>query len=112
MLSHTSIRGIDRYQSFLKTFRFFYSSENGDEASSALPPEGAERKKIAIIGSGLTGLAALWTLRDTSHEIHLFVDNVPLGGTNPIGKESIKGKDTASSRPMVFDEAISRSCFQ
>lgn len=44
-----------------------------------------ERKRIAIVGSGITGLSALWTLRDSHHEIHLFEKSDRLGGhTNTV----------------------------
>jgi len=43
------------------------------------------RKKIAIVGSGVSGLATLWTLRNTDHEIHLYEKDDRLGGhTNTV----------------------------
>lgn len=37
--------------------------------------------KVAIIGSGVSGLAALWALRNKpSHEVHLYESNGYLGG--------------------------------
>jgi len=39
-----------------------------------------ERKRIAIVGSGVSGLSTLWTLRNTEHEIHLFEKENRLGG--------------------------------
>lgn len=37
--------------------------------------------KVAIIGSGISGLAALWALRiKPSHEVHLYESNDYLGG--------------------------------
>ncbi|KAH7075442.1 hypothetical protein BKA63DRAFT_511482 [Paraphoma chrysanthemicola] len=44
-----------------------------------------EKKRIAIVGSGVSGLSALWTLRNTNHEIHLFEKEHRLGGhTNTV----------------------------
>ena len=44
-----------------------------------------ERKKVAIVGSGCSGLAALWALKSTNHEIHLFEAKERLGGhTNTV----------------------------
>ncbi|KAF2708375.1 amine oxidase-like protein [Pleomassaria siparia CBS 279.74] len=44
-----------------------------------------ERKRIAIVGSGISGLSTLWTLRNSSHEIHLFEKDDRLGGhTNTV----------------------------
>ncbi|KAK8165531.1 hypothetical protein IWX90DRAFT_166474 [Phyllosticta citrichinensis] len=37
-------------------------------------------KSIAIVGSGVTGIGALYALRDTEHEIHLFESSDRLGG--------------------------------
>ncbi|KAF1951115.1 amine oxidase-like protein [Byssothecium circinans] len=39
-----------------------------------------ERKRIAIVGSGISGLSTLWTLRNSGHEIHLFEKDSRLGG--------------------------------
>jgi predicted NAD/FAD-binding protein len=43
------------------------------------------RKRIAIVGSGVSGLAALYTLRNSGHEVHLFEQADRLGGhTNTV----------------------------
>jgi predicted NAD/FAD-binding protein len=36
--------------------------------------------RIAIIGSGVSGLAALWSLKDTEHEVHLYESQDYFGG--------------------------------
>jgi predicted NAD/FAD-binding protein len=42
-------------------------------------------KKVAIVGSGCSGLAALWALKSTKHEVHLFENADRLGGhTNTV----------------------------
>lgn len=38
------------------------------------------RRKIAIIGSGCAGLGALWALKDTDYEVHIFEKGDRLGG--------------------------------
>lgn len=44
-----------------------------------------EKKKFAIVGSGCSGLAALWALKGTNHEVHLFESKERLGGhTNTV----------------------------
>ena len=44
-----------------------------------------DRKKVAIVGSGCSGIAALWALKSTSHEVHLYEANTRLGGhTNTV----------------------------
>jgi predicted NAD/FAD-binding protein len=43
------------------------------------------KKKIAIVGSGVSGLAALYALRNTDHEVHLYEAAERLGGhTNTV----------------------------
>ena len=52
---------------------------------TALTVRGPERSaegltmKIAVVGSGISGLAAAWLL-DRRHEVHLFEKRVRLGG--------------------------------
>lgn len=51
------------------------------------------RKKVAIVGSGCSGIAALWALKDT-HDVYLFEADSRLGGhTNTVpftaGKYSV-----------------------
>lgn len=53
----------------------------------AVPP-----KKIAIIGSGCSGLATAWALQSTKHEVHVYEKNASLGGhTNTQIWKSPKG---------------------
>lgn len=48
-------------------------------------------KKVAIVGSGCSGLGALWALKSTEHEVHLFESDSNLGGhANTV---SFKGPD-------------------
>ncbi|KAL5118240.1 hypothetical protein ACEQ8H_003912 [Pleosporales sp. CAS-2024a] len=54
-----------------------------------------EQKRIAIVGSGVSGLGALWTLRNSPHEIHLFETADRLGGHTNTAKWTHKGKTTA-----------------
>lgn len=47
-----------------------------------------KKKKVAIIGSGCTGIAALWALKSTDHEVHLYEAKDRLGGhTNTVSFE-------------------------
>ncbi|KAL0258765.1 hypothetical protein SLS55_006268 [Diplodia seriata] len=44
-----------------------------------------EKKRIAVVGSGVTGIGALYALRNTPHEVHLFEAADRLGGhTNTV----------------------------
>ncbi|KAL8851668.1 MAG: hypothetical protein Q9221_003399 [Calogaya cf. arnoldii] len=43
------------------------------------------RKRVAVVGSGCSGLAALWALKSTDHEVHLYEADERLGGhTNTV----------------------------
>lgn len=43
------------------------------------------RKKVAVVGSGSAGIAALWALKSTDHEVHLYESKDRLGGhTNTV----------------------------
>ena len=44
-----------------------------------------DRKKVAIVGSGCSGIGALWALKNTNHEVHLYEADERLGGhTNTV----------------------------
>lgn len=44
-----------------------------------------DKKKVAIVGSGCSGIAALWALKSTNHEVHLYEAADRLGGhTNTV----------------------------
>lgn len=46
-----------------------------------MPPS----KKVAIVGGGCSGMAALWALKSTDHEIHLYEAKDRVGGhTNTV----------------------------
>lgn len=47
------------------------SSESDELLTLRMTPLRA-RKRIAIVGARYTGLAALWALKDTDHEVHIF----------------------------------------
>ena len=51
------------------------------------------RKKVAIVGSGCSGIAALWALNRTHHDVYIYEADSRLGGhTNTV--EWKKGKFT------------------
>lgn len=71
--------------------------------------EPLERKKVAIVGSGCSGIAALWALKDTEHDVYLYEADSRLGGhANTVqwkaGKYSV-GVDTGF---IVFNTATYR----
>ncbi|PVI05983.1 amine oxidase-like protein [Periconia macrospinosa] len=53
-----------------------------------------ERKRIAIVGSGISGLSTLWTLRNSVHEVHLFEKEARLGGHTNTATWTRNGKST------------------
>lgn len=38
------------------------------------------KARIAVVGGGVSGIACLWGLRDTDHEVHLYDADTQLGG--------------------------------
>lgn len=43
------------------------------------------KKRVAIVGSGCTGIGALWALKSTEHEVHLYEAAERFGGhTNTV----------------------------
>jgi predicted NAD/FAD-binding protein len=60
--------------------------------------EPSARKTVAVIGSGCSGIAAVWALKGTEHEVYLYEADDRLGGhSNTVqwkaGKYSV-GVDT------------------
>jgi predicted NAD/FAD-binding protein len=51
------------------------------------------RKRIAIVGSGCSGIGALWALKNTNHEVHLYEAESRSGGhTNTVVFEGPDGR--------------------
>ena len=49
-------------------------------------------KKVAIVGSGCSGIGALWALKSTDHEVHLFEKSSRIGGhTNTVHYDAPNG---------------------
>ncbi|TKA47843.1 hypothetical protein B0A49_11795, partial [Cryomyces minteri] len=53
-----------------------------------------QKKRVAIVGSGVSGLGALWALKNTPHEIHLYEVADRLGGHTNTAKFELNGKST------------------
>lgn len=50
-----------------------------------MPTNSTPRKKVAIVGSGCSGIAALWALKSTAHDVYLYEAADRLGGhTNTV----------------------------
>ena len=50
-------------------------------------------KRVAIVGSGCAGLGALYALKNTDHDVHLFEADETLGGHTNTVKFQHNGKD-------------------
>jgi len=53
------------------------------------------RKRVAVVGSGCAGLAAVWALQKTNHEVHLYEAGDRLGGHTNTCKFTHNGKSTS-----------------
>ena len=52
-------------------------------------------KKIAVVGGGCSGIAVLWALQNTYHEVHLYEAKDRLGGhTNTV--QYVHGNETVN----------------
>ena len=71
----------------------------------------AEKKRIAIVGSGISGLSALYALRNTQHEVHLFEKEERLGGHTNTVTWTHNGKTTpVDTGFIVLNTATYRPC--
>ena len=67
------------------------------------------RKKVAIIGSGCTGIGALWALKSTDHEVHLYEIADRLGGhTNTVPFKHGEKHVAVDTGFIVFNTATYR----
>lgn len=71
-------------------------------------------KKVAIIGSGCSGLGALWALQDSQHEVHLYEKEDRLGGhTNTCQwKSPISGETTPVDTGFIVMNTATYPNFQ
>ncbi|ATY60079.1 amine oxidase [Cordyceps militaris] len=64
------------------------------------------RKKVAIVGSGCSGIAALWALNRTYHDVHLYEAADRLGGhTNTVQWSAGKFKTAVDTGFIVLNTA-------
>lgn len=70
-------------------------------------------KKVAIVGSGCSGIGALWALKNTDHEVHLYESASRLGGhTNTVTFEGPDGQSTnVDTGFIVFNTATYRQSY-
>ncbi|CAI4211592.1 unnamed protein product [Parascedosporium putredinis] len=66
----------------------------------------SQPKKIAIVGSGCAGLAALWALKKTHHDVFLYESAGRLGGhTNTVNWKAGKYTTTVDTGFIVLNAA-------
>lgn len=69
------------------------------------------RKKVAVVGSGCAGIAALWALNRTYHDVYLFEAADRLGGhTNTVQWEAGKYSTAVDTGFIVLNSATYREC--
>lgn len=67
-------------------------------------------KRVAIVGSGCAGIGALWALKDTEHEVHLFEADETLGGHTNTVKWKHDGKEVdVDTGFIVYNTATYRA---
>jgi predicted NAD/FAD-binding protein len=67
------------------------------------------RKKVAVIGSGSAGIAALWALNRTYHDVYLYEGGSRLGGnTHTVQWKNGKFTTSVDTGFAVFNEEASR----
>lgn len=65
--------------------------------------------KVAVVGSGCAGIAALWALKSTSHEVHLFEADHRLGGhTNTVNFKNGRSTTEVDTGFIVMNSATYR----
>ncbi len=67
------------------------------------------RKKVAVVGSGCSGIGAIWALKSTDHELHLYEAADRLGGhTNTVIFEHEGYKTNVDTGFIVLNTATYR----
>ena len=67
------------------------------------------KKRVAVVGSGCSGLAAVWALKSTEHEVHLYEAGERLGGhTNTVEFEHRGLKTKVDTGFIVLNTATYR----
>lgn len=67
------------------------------------------RKKVAIVGSGVAGIGALWALNRTHHDVYIYEASDRLGGhTNTVEFKHQKYKTNVDTGFIVLNAATYR----
>lgn len=66
-------------------------------------------KRVAVVGSGCSGIAALWALKDTDHDVYLYEADGRLGGhTNTVQWRAGKYSAAVDTGFIVLNTATYR----
>jgi predicted NAD/FAD-binding protein len=66
-------------------------------------------KKVAIVGGGVSGIGALWALKSSPHDVHIYESGDRLGGhTNTVQFEKNGRKTDVDTGFIVFNNATYR----
>lgn len=69
-------------------------------------PASAARKRVAIVGSGVSGIAAAWALQNSDYEVHIYEEADRLGGhTNTVDFHHGKYKTAVDTGFIVLNTA-------
>ncbi len=95
------------YLSF--TCRFSSPSSTSNQMMVRPLTPNVPRKKVAIIGSGCAGIAALWALNRTHHDVFIYEAADRLGGhTNTVEFRNGKFKTLVDTGFIVLNTATYR----
>jgi predicted NAD/FAD-binding protein len=89
----------------------YTASQTGEKEKNMSPYSNTySRKKVAIVGSGCSGIAALWALNRTYHDVHLYEAADRLGGhTNTVQWNVGKYKTSVDTGFIVLNSATYRT---
>jgi predicted NAD/FAD-binding protein len=75
----------------------------------AASTDSGRRKKVAIVGSGAAGIAALWALNRTHHDVYLYeAADRPGGQTNTVEWKAGNHRTLVDTGFVVMDSATYR----
>lgn len=68
------------------------------------------RKRVAIVGSGCSGIGALWALKNSDYDVHLYEADDTLGGHTNTVKYRLHDKEVnVDTGFIVFNTATYRT---
>jgi predicted NAD/FAD-binding protein len=77
---------------------------------SIMAPATVPRKRVAIIGSGVAGLGALWALNRTAHDVYIYEATSRLGGqTNTVDFKNGKYHTAVDTGLIALNTATYRT---